>query len=124
MRKRKVYKNVLVKALKDLSDIDFQKIAWFENDQALSSSFADDVNAVFDDTGLEIALKNNEIIFGKAADVVLHELGKAIDAVNEFRPEEEIINDPLMQVVREKAAKALELIKASDGSESTVEIIE
>lgn len=45
-------------------------------------------------------------------------------AVNEYRPEEEIINDPLMEIVRQKSAKALALIEASDGRESTVEIVE
>lgn len=37
---------------------------------------------------------------------------------------QETIKDPKMQIVREKATKALELILASDGKEYTVEIME
>ena len=59
----KVYKTNVIEGLKDLASRDFQAVAWFENDQGLSSSYADDVNAVFDDTGLDTALGSVDVLF-------------------------------------------------------------
>ncbi|MEK6745701.1 MAG: hypothetical protein AABY33_01535 [Pseudomonadota bacterium] len=120
----KIYKTNIIKGLEDLASYHFQKIAWFENDQGLSSSFSEDVEAVFMDTGLEDALDANEIVFGKEVDEALRDLDKTVDGIGYHRDERELINSPEMRIVRVKAAKVLELIKASDGRESTVEIIE
>lgn len=54
---------------------------------------------------------------------IITPISDLIDDINEDRPQEEIINDPKMEIVRQKAAMALELIKASDGSESTVRFV-
>ena len=120
----KVYKTNIIKGLEDLASYHFQKIAWFENNQGLSSSFSEDVEAVFMDTGLEDALDANEIVFGKEADEALRDLDKTVDNIGYHHDEREFINSPEMKVVREKAVRVLGLIKTSDGSGSTVEIIE
>ncbi len=122
----KTYKKILVQALKELADIDYQKRIWLniDNPNKLIASFVEAANNVFDDALITDILENNQIVFDKKVTQALRELDQAVDAVDEYRPEEAIINDPLMQIVREKAAKVLALIEASDGRESTVEIVE
>ena len=122
----KTYKKILVQALKELSDKDYQKRIWLNTGDkpVMTLSFVEAANNVFDDALVTDILENNQIVFDKEVTQALRELDAAVDAVDEFRPEEDIINDPLMEIVRQKAAKALALIEASDGRESTVEIIE
>ena len=121
----KVYKCNILEGLQQLSDRNFQAIAWFENDRGLSSSFIDEVNAIFDDSGLDYAFNNGETVFGRDADNALRELDSATNNIDEFnQSDKEIFYSKEMQTVREMAAKALALVKASDGLESTVEIIE
>ena len=122
----KVYKTTLLSSLGELSDINFQKRIWLniDNPNGLVTSFIEAANNVFDDALITEVLEANQIVFDRAVTQALLELHDATDAVNEFRSEEEIINDPLMEVVRQKAAEVLRLIEASDGHESTVEMIE
>ncbi len=120
----KVYKTVVIESLEDLSNRAFQEVAWFENNQGLSSSFGDDVSAVFEDSALEHALNAGDIVFGEAADTALRELNEIVEAIGYDRDDAELIDAPEMDIVRQKAALALELVKASDGVESTVEIVE
>jgi len=84
------------------------------------SSFVEAVNNVFDDASVTDALQDDQIIYDQKVTAALRELDDAVGPVNEYRDPEEIINDPLMQVVREKAARVLELIKASKREASTV----
>jgi DNA-directed RNA polymerase subunit K/omega len=121
----KIYKKILVQALKEISDKDYQKRIWLNTGDSpiMTISFSEAANNIFDDALVTDALENNQIIFDKNVTQALRELDKAVDAVDEYRDEEEIIDDPLMEIVRQKAAKALELIQSSNGSESTVEVI-
>lgn len=122
----KIYSEILLGSLKDLSDKEYQDNIWLNknNPKNLVSSFTESANNFLGDALIADALENNEIIYDKKVTKALEELSVAVDDVNEFRHEEEIINDPKMQIVREKAAIALQLILASDGSESTVEIVD
>jgi|CXWL01.1.fsa_nt_gi hypothetical protein len=129
---KRVYKGNIVNILQGLSDRNYQERVWLNinNLEGLVDSFVEAVCMLFDDCVVGDYLKEGEILFDLRTTNALHELDVAIGAVKasdengQYRSQEEIINDPLMQVVREKAAKALELIEASDGRESTVEIIE
>lgn len=122
----KIYKRILIDGLKELSDKDYQKRIWLNTGDkpGMTLSFIEAANNVFDDACVIDSLREGKIIFDKKVTKALWDLHDATDAVNEFRSQEEIINDPLMEIVREKAAQALVLIQASDGRESTVEIIE
>ena len=129
---KRVYKGNIVNILQGLSDRIYQErvLLNINNSEGLVDSFVEAVCMLFDDCVVGDYLKEGEILFDRRTTSVLHELDVAIDAVEasdengEYRSQAEIINDPLMQVVREKAAKVLELIEASDGRESTVEIKE
>ena len=122
----KIYKSILVSALKELSNKDYQKRIWLNTGDkpVFTLSFVEAVINVFDDAIVIDCLRANQIILDKKVTQALWDLHDATDAVDEYQPEEDIINDPLMEVVRQKAAKVLALIEASDGRESTVDIIE
>lgn len=120
----RIYRNNVIEALKYLSDYEFQKIAWFPNDQNLIASYNENVMWVFDDTTLSDALKSGKVVFSKAADAALCDLEEATDEIDGLDySEEELIDMPKMRIIREKAAYALRLINETDGRESTVEMI-
>lgn len=121
----RIYKNNIIEALKALADYKFQKTAWFKNNQGLSYSYNENVLDLFYDSTLDDALKTDEVVFGKMADDALRDLELATTKIEGDNYSDIVLIDlPQMQVIRQKAAKALALIKVSDGSESTVEIIE
>ena len=122
----KIYKTNIIEGLKDLSDINYQTDIWLnkDNPDELVDSFIEAANMLFDDSSVDYYIEKGHVLFDNQSTKALKDLSVAVDAVDEFRSEEEIINDPKMQIVREKAAYALELILKSDGSESTVEIVE
>lgn len=123
---KKIYKGNIIGILKELADKDYQEKVWLYTAlvPGMTISFTEAANMLFDDCVVGDYLKGGEVLFDKRTTQALRELHHATDAVDEYRPQEVIINDPLMEIVREKAAKALALIQASDGRESTVEIIE
>lgn len=129
---KRIYKNNIVGILKELTDKNYQMQAWFNASMkpVMTISFVEAACMLFDDCVVGDYLKEGEILFDRKTTDALHSLDAAVDAVKvsdekgEYRPEAEIINDPLMEIVRQKAAKALALIQASDGRESTVEIVE
>lgn len=121
-----VYKNLLIEYLIDLSDAEQQKRTWLNinNPDGLVYSFSDNVNDIFYGTGLSDALDSGKIVFSSQIDSVLKELGDEIDKVNIELPEDELYYSDEIKKIRQLSANLVQLIKASDGSESTVEIIE
>lgn len=121
---KRIYKENVIKALKQLADRNYQNTVWLNqnNTQNLVGSFTEAACTLFDDCVIGDYLKDGEIILDKKVTEALWELDAAVDAVNEYRPEEEIINDPLMEVVRQKAAHALFLINISTYEGSTVDV--
>ncbi len=119
----KVYKFNVIEGLESLASYDFQKIAWFENNQGIVSSFEIMTSLVFEASALEVALYK-QVVFSQKADIALRELNELVENIGYNKDERELINSPEMEIVRQKAAEALVLVIASDGSESTVEIVE
>ena len=124
--RKKIYKGNIIGILKEFADSNYQNKAWLNAGlkPVMTISFVEAANMLFDDCVVKDYIQEGEILFDKKVTKALRELYDATDAVNEFRSEEEIINDPMMETVRQKAAIALNLIQSSDGSGSTVEIIE
>ena len=124
--KREIFKNHFFESLEELCNRDFQESIWANknNPEGWVSSFTEAAIQFWDDALVKYALERNAIIYDKKVTKALQQLWNAIEAVNEFRPEEEIINDPKMQIVRDKAAEVLRLIAISDKSENTVTFIE
>ncbi len=125
---RQIYIENVIEDLQELADKEYQVNIWLNtnNPNNFIGSFYECASALYDDCIIEDLLKNGEIIISRDVTKVLQEISELIDKIDNirgYRPEEEIINDPKMQIVREKAAYALKLIKASDGSESTVRFV-
>ena len=123
--KKKIYKSNILSLLEGLASEKHQRGVWLntDNPRNLVGSFVESINMLFDDCLVGDYLAAGEILFDRKVTEALRELDKAQEAIDEFRPEEAIITDPLMESVRQKAATALALIEARDGHESTVEII-
>ena len=119
--KFKIFRDILIRALEILASEARQRYTWFPNAEGDMSSFDEDVNNLLDDAQVFDAIEDNQIIYDRNVTAALRELRDAVMPVDEYRDPEEIINDPLMRVVREKAARVLELIKASKHEGNTVE---
>lgn len=118
----KVYKSNIVDALRYLSDLELQRQHWLAPGDN-SGYFVDEVETVFLDSGIEDLIAQGYVVFGKKEDSALLGLLSASDTVGYKRDQRLDLHSESMQHVREKAAKALALIEASDGRESTVEIL-
>ena len=124
--KKHIYGGNIKEILAEFADEEYQKSSWiypYKRKPNMTISFIEAANMLFDDCVVGDYLREGEILFDRATTTAFWELDAAVDAVNEFRSEAEVIVDPLMEVVRQKAAKVLALIKASDERESTVEIL-
>ncbi len=110
----KVYKENVIKYLPDLADYNYQKRVWATGKPQsgdMSPTFIEACCQLFDDTGLGDALKAGETVFSTEADQAIQDLSDVIDKVGFYKgPDSAIIDTPAMQNVREKAAKALQLI--------------
>lgn len=119
-----IYPENLLIDLLALASKEFQAIGWFENDQSIVSSFGDDVSDLFNDGNLEKALyEQGVVVISHDADQALRELNAAVDKVDIAEVEHGNIDLPEMEFVRKKATSAFKLIKTSDGSESTIELL-
>lgn len=121
---KRVYKENIVGILRELADKEYQLQAWLNAGRkpVMTVSFIEAACMLFDDCVIGDYLKEGEILFDKRATQALQELDAAVSAINDDRRQDEIINDPLMDVVREKAARALFLINVSTYEGSTVDI--
>lgn len=122
--KERIYLENVVHILYGLADKNYQTNIWLNtyNPKGLVDSFVESANMLFDDCIITDLLENNEIILDRKVTAAFHELSDLIDTIDEYRTEEEIINDPAMELVRKKAAEILYLIEVSDRSESTVRV--
>ncbi|MCH2546798.1 MAG: hypothetical protein MK052_04205 [Alphaproteobacteria bacterium] len=120
-----IYIENVIEILKELSDKQYQTNVWLnvDNPHNFVGSFSEAVCVLLDDSGIGHLLKENEVIISRSVTEILRSMSDVIDEIDGRRPEEEIINDPKMQIVREKASRILTLIEASDGSESTVRFV-
>ncbi len=123
-----VFKDRMIDLLEELADRSYQIRSWVKGKVVngdRSISYTEAVIELFDDALVIDALNNNATLYDRNVTQALRELSKLTNLLDENnRPALEIINDPLMQQVREKAAEILALIKASDKSENTVTFIE
>ncbi|MCH2546799.1 MAG: hypothetical protein MK052_04210 [Alphaproteobacteria bacterium] len=122
-----IFKNHLFEALAELSDRDFQERIWAnkDNPEGWVTSFTEAAIQFWDDSLLSDALGRDAIIYDQRVTVALQELWNAIEPLEEYgRRPMEVINDPKMEIVRQKASEVLKLIESSDKSENTVTFLE
>ena len=119
--KPEIYVRNVLEGLEALSSYNFQRLAWFPNDEDIMSSFNEDVMCLYDALGDALYKKT---VFDKETDSVLRELRDMVMDIPDDVDERELIDAPEMEAIRQKAAEALRLVQASDHQGSTVEIIE
>lgn len=120
----RIFKNNIIEALEALSSYAFQKTAWFENDQGFSYSYNENILDLFHDSMLDEALRAGETVFGKEADDALRDLESESSKLEGDDYSDAILIDlPQMQMIREKAARALALIKAGANEAGSVELV-
>lgn len=124
MSTRQIYIENIIEDLVALASLDFQRIGWFDNDQGISSSFADTTSDLFDGNSLiETLYDKKSILINKKVHQTLQELDALTDAIGYDKADTDIISSTEMARVRQKAAEALMHIKTGNNSESTVSFI-
>lgn len=120
-----LYIGNIIEALERLSDYEFQKMAWFENDQGLFYTYDENAFDIFEGSCLSEAIQNGKIVFGKDADKALMELEAACDALGYdwAGKEKKLLESNDMKIIREIAKRCLKLIDESDASESTIKYL-
>jgi hypothetical protein len=95
-------------ALRELADADFQRRVWAAEDpQGETSSFEECVEALFSDSGISVDLDAGREVFGAPVDDELRAISRLVERVGWQRAPDEIIGDPVMQQLRERAARVL-----------------
>ena len=103
----------LIEALRDLSDVEYQRRAWLASQGPVVSSFDEQACQVFDDTGLSPALDTDRRPPELSEDAfsALKDLDLAVSRVEGNAPPERLLEDPRVVKVRELAARALALLE-------------
>lgn len=95
-------------ALRELSDVEYQSRVWTGQDAGGEmSSFAECVSRLYDDSGLELALDDDQHVFGSSIDHDLRTLGTLVLQIDSSQGPEETVADPRMRRVRELAGTIL-----------------
>ena len=91
----RIYKNNIITLIRELSDKNYQEKVWLyvQDDLGLSVSFDEAVNMLFDDSAVGYYLEKGHTLFDRNVTHALQELGHAVEAIDGFRPQKEIIND-------------------------------
>jgi hypothetical protein len=107
-------------ALKELSDFEYQSRVWTGRGAANEmASFVECVVQLFDDSGLGPALDSGHPVFAPAIDAELRALDDLLRRVDDTQRPDELVQDPAMRPVRDRAAAILRAIR--DVAGTTVE---
>lgn len=115
-----VLKANIIEALEWLSDYEYQKNSWFALEGGIT--YDENVEEIFLFTGIQEAFEAGETVFDKKTDQALRDLEIACDELGYQwdGKEKELLDSDGMAIIREMARKCLELVRESDGSQSTV----
>lgn len=103
-----VERSVVKEALAELADASFQERVWLASDGLEMGSVVEAMSALFEDSGLGLALEADEMVFLDAIDGALAELDLQLRQVaSGARTALEVLADDRMQSVRERAAGVL-----------------
>jgi len=92
----------VIQALCELADEELQRRLWRSSGEggAEVSSFSECVSQLFDDSGLGVELDRGHLVFGEELDGRLRSLSVTLHKVNDLRPPDDVIADPLLAEVR------------------------
>lgn len=114
-----VYKDLVISALRELGDGDYQRRVWVEGSPDEMSSMDEAVAALFSDSGLDRALDRKLTVFSPAIDERLRTLGQMLrghilDATEKGTAA--VINTSEWQAVRASARNILDLMQRETGA--------
>jgi hypothetical protein len=115
-----IYLENLIEALRHLSNAEFQRRAWLASEGPVVSSFCEDVEQVFDDTGLSDVLNSGRRPpeLDERTLSILKDLSLAVDQVDDSVAPELLLRDQNVERVRQLAARALAQLLQSRVAES------
>ena len=96
----RVYKANIIDALRMLADYELQIATWL-HETDVWSSFNDEVEAIFLDSGIEEMLGQGEVVFSSKADAALKELLEIANKIGYSRDEHELVHTPEMKILRQ-----------------------
>ena len=112
---RIVIDEIVESALRELSDAEYQQRVWVAGSPDEMSSMDEAVAALFDDSGLGVALEVNEITFTREADAELRELRAMLRsslADKQAHDTAAVMSSAKWRNVRDHAAHVLKLLRA------------
>lgn len=107
----KVWEKNLFNAIKDISDIDFQKKTWLGKDPRYISSFSEVISVLYDDFDFERYIKYYESIRGNDdLTNLLSELNQMINEYEAAETDEHILIDPKWVGITNKAKEVYHIL--------------
>lgn len=109
-----VFRELIEGALEELSDAEFQQNVWVIGSPVEVASMTEAVAALFDDSGLGLALEKGGVVFTQEADSELRELRKILgfSLLDERKHgTAAVINSPKWRAARDRAARVLKLLR-------------
>ena len=108
-----IHIRTLVRALRALCDVEFQRRVWLNGEGADVSFLDEEVSRAFDDTGLGLAIEKDRDLPGVDAETlsVLKGLDRMVSAIDQGMDTEKLLEHPQMQEIRDQARTALRLLE-------------
>jgi hypothetical protein len=107
-----MYDHLVLSALAELSDEEYQRRVWNSVDGPEVSSFTESVERLWDDSGLSADLESEHGAYGHLIDQRLRELDLRLSKIDSDRYPDEIIADPAMSAIRQLAREIRDQIVA------------
>jgi len=98
-------------ALQELSDEELQRRRWTASEGEVSS-LTEAVEQLYDDSALILELEAGRVVYSPRIDDMLRELDMLLKKVDDMRPTEDVLQDPRMATVRQRAGTILREIDA------------
>jgi hypothetical protein len=120
-RPKKIIEDIVLSALHELADASYQERVWIEGSTTEVSSLNEAVAALFDDSGLDVALEKNAVTFSAEIDACLRELRSALQTCLRRQTRQatrDLIQSLEWSLIRKKAAWLLAEIKKVEGGQN------
>ena len=101
--------DVIVDALRELADAEYQERVWAGHSLTEMSSFDECVERLFEDSGLAIGMAKGPV-YGGGPDGLLRELDTLVGSVRADGRVEELLRDPVLVRCRSLAARILDML--------------
>lgn len=104
-------KDLIVDSLTELASEVLQRTRWMSDGSSDISSFVEVVEQLFTDSGLEDALEKGNSGYSNEVEHLFKQLDALVSKVDGYKNPCDIMSDPKMILIREKAAQILQIIE-------------